>query len=145
MNKDSGCGCDDSKFNIINKLDEKHIVQLAKLMEQCWWAEGRTIDGIRTVVSNSEVIGIVDENNDLIGFTRILTDGAYKALILDVIVDKEYRGKKLGELLLNTVVERFKHIRHLDLNCKNDMIPFYEKWGFTPDLSNCNVMRKIND
>lgn len=131
-------------YQTISKLDEKHTEQLAKIMEQCWWAEGRTIEGIRTMVSNSEVIGVVDVNNNLIGFTRVLTDGVYKALILDVIVDKEYRGKKIGQLLLNTVTERFKHIRHLDLNCKGDMISFYEKWGFTADLPNCNLMRKTN-
>lgn len=129
-------------YQTIGKLDEKHIMQLGKLMEQCWWAEGRTIDGIRTMVGNSHVTGVVDDNDDLIGFTRVLTDGVFKALVLDVIVDKQHRGKRIGELLLNTVVERFKHIRHLDLNCKDEMIPFYEKWEFT--THNCNVMRKIN-
>ena len=37
--------------------------------------------------------GLVDDSNDqLVTFTRVLSDGIFKAIIFDVIVSPQYRG-----------------------------------------------------
>ena len=81
-------------YTIIEKLEKKQIEQLINLYKQCWWAKDRNVSDVKVMLDNSLVIGILNSSNDLIGFARILTDGIYKALILDVIVDEKYRGKK---------------------------------------------------
>lgn len=131
---------------IINHLEEHHIHQLMNLYKQCWWAENRQIDDVREMLKHSYVIGIINDENELIGFTRILTDGVFKAHILDVVVDENYRHQKLGELLLDSVVSHPScvNVRHLDLNCTEAMIPFYQKWGFTEKFENLYFMRKSN-
>ena len=51
----------------------------------------------------------------------------------DVVVDKDYRGKYLGTLLLETlklccpVLNCYK----LTINCREAVLPFYKKLGFT--------------
>lgn len=133
-------------YTIINKLDEHHIEQLMDLYKQCWWARDRKIEDVRKMLKVSIIIGITNIENDLIGFTRILTDGVFKALVLDVVVDEKYRNQKLGEQLLKTVVAHplIKDVRHLDLNCTEEMIPFYQKYGFTEKFDNLYFMRKSN-
>ncbi len=41
------------------------------------------------------VFGIVKDNK-LVAFCRVLSDFVYKAIIFDVIVDKNYRGESIG-------------------------------------------------
>lgn len=131
-------------YSIIEKLNEKQIVQLMNLYKQCWWAKDRNVDDVKVMLRNSDIIGISSPDNDLIGFARILSDGVYKALIFDVIVDEKYRGKRIGVMLLNAIVSHPKimQVKHLELYCKDEMIPFYEKWGFTEKLSNLIFMRR---
>jgi hypothetical protein len=33
------------------------------------------------------------------------------------------------------------HVKHRELYCLEDMVPFYEKWGFTAALSGLHFMR----
>ena len=40
----------------------------------------------------------------LVGFARVITEFAYLAVILDVIVAPDWRGSGLGSLLVDTVV-----------------------------------------
>ena len=131
-------------YNIIEKLNEKQIFQLMNLYKQCWWAKDRNVDDVKVMLKNSDIIGISNPDNDLIGFARILSDGVYKALILDVIVDEKCRGQRVGIMLLNAIVSHPKimQVKHLELYCKDEMIPFYEKWGFTEKLPNLIFMRR---
>ena len=133
-------------FTIINKLEDYHIEQLMDLYKQCWWAKDRKIEDVRKMLKVSIIIGITNNKNDLIAFTRVLTDGVFKDLVLDVVVDEKYRNQKLGEQLLKTVVTHplLKDVRHLDLNCTEEMIPFYQKYGFTEKFDNLYFMRKSN-
>ena len=62
-------------MNVIYSLDENHIVQLHELYQQEWWSKDRTISEARKCVSCSQVcIGLVDGQNNLVGFARVLTD-----------------------------------------------------------------------
>ena len=61
-----------------------------------------------------------------------------------LLLMKNIEGKRLGEILLNAIVSHPKiiQIKHFELYCKNEMKPFYEKWGFTAKLPDLNFMRK---
>jgi len=60
----------------------------------------------------------------------------------DVVVNDEYRGKQLGKLLLAGMVLLAKQLGcyKLSLDCKDNMIPFYETFGFTKEEGNGNFM-----
>lgn len=76
-------------------------------------------------------------------FARVLTDFAIKALIFDVIVDGNYRQQGLGKKLVDAVVAHpaLKAVRHLELYCLPELVPFYERWGFTDSLGGLRLMR----
>lgn len=79
----------------------------------------------------------------LIAFARVLTDRVYKALILDVIVHPDYRSQGLGKQLMQMILDHSKlaQIKHFELYCLPELIPFYKKWGFQDNLGKAIAMR----
>jgi len=115
-----------------------HIKQLHNLFKKEWWTNKRSLQETQKLVANSSiVIGLVDENNDLKAFARVLTDYVFKALIFDVIVDESYRNRGLGKELMKLV----KDVKHFELYCLPEMIEFYKSFRFSDELGELVFMR----
>jgi len=69
----------------------------------------------------------------LVGFGRMICDGIVHALILDMIVLPEYRGRGIGTGILTRLVEccREVGIRDIQLFSAKGKAGFYEKNGFS--------------
>jgi GNAT superfamily N-acetyltransferase len=136
------------RYEIVYELNNDQLENLCSLFEKEWWTRGRNIHDIKKMLVHSDVIvGICEsETKELIGFSRVLTDFTYKAFILDVVVKESYRGKKLGRVLMNRIMEHplLNNVQHYELYCRPEMLPFYEKWGFTNDLKELQFIRKLN-
>ncbi len=120
-------------MNIVYKLSHKQIMQLHRLYKNEWWTRDRTLKDTESVVKNSSiVIGITDNDNNLIAFARVLSDYTFKALIFDVIVDHNFRGDGLGKKIMKLVLEHkdLRNVRSFELYCLEDMIDFYDNLGF---------------
>ncbi|MDD3343852.1 MAG: GNAT family N-acetyltransferase [Sulfurospirillaceae bacterium] len=134
-------------MQVVTKLTENQIKQLHVLYQNEWWCSERSLEDTKICVENSQVIiGIIDDHGNLKGFSRILTDTIFKALIFDVIVAPEYRAKGLGKLLVNAIKtnEMLKNVKHFELYCKSDMVSFYESYGFTCNVGDIQLMRWSN-
>ena len=131
----------------IAELKEKHIEQLHALYQGEWWTRGRSLEDTRQCVRGSQIcIGITSENDDLIGFVRVLTDFIFKALIFDLIVAQSERGRGLGNKLLTLVRnhERLRAVRTFELYCLPEMFTFYERHGFSTNAGGVKLMRLAN-
>lgn len=136
-----------SDMEIIYQLREHHIAQLHQLYQLEWWTRERTLDETRRCVAGSQIcIGMTDNNNDLAGFTRVLTDYTFKALIFDVIVRHDRRGNHLGDTLISLVKEheKLQDVKHFELYCLPDMHAFYTRHGFSTQVGDIRLMRLIN-
>lgn len=61
------------------------------------------------------------------GYIRCRRDGDFGLYILDLLVDKEYRGQRLGKQLIDKVAEDYPD----DIvYVTSDADPYYEKQGF---------------
>ena len=103
-----------------------------QLYRQAWWADTRTLERTEKVLEGSSMsLGLYD-GPKLIAFARIVTDYICKGTIYDVVVDSEYRNRKIGKLLMDTLVdhERLLGVEHLELYCLPEMAPFYQKLGY---------------
>ena len=59
----------------------------------------------------------------------MLSDGVYKALLFDVICRQDQRGTGLAAAFYDvTHHPAVKKVQHLELYCKDEMLPFYEKF-----------------
>ena len=107
------------------------LQDVQRLLKQTGWASNRDIPGIEKMLANSFLtIGVWDDNR-LIGFTRVLGDGIYRALIDDVVVDESYRGKGIGTEMMKILLARLEQIEEVFLRTGKEMVPFYERLGFT--------------
>lgn len=135
-----------SKFKITNELSEAGKIHLLEMYQYEWWSVGRTKEDVQTILNGSSlIICIVDQETDqLAAFSRILTDYFKFVYVYDVIVSKQYRGLGLGNLLINSILEHPKlmKIENVELVCRKEMVPFYEKFEFSDDYGASVAMRR---
>jgi predicted GNAT family N-acyltransferase len=88
---------------------------------------------------------LVDPETDrLAAFARVLTDDAYLALVLDVVVSANRRGDGLGRMLMDAIVShpRVAAVESIELVCQPELVEFYRRWGFTDDVGRSLLMRR---
>ena len=134
-------------MKIITEFTEENIKQVHQLFEQEWWCKDRSLEDTENCVRGSQVcIGLIDDNENLVGFTRIISDFIYKAFIFDVIVCSSYRGAGLGKKLMHLIEshEKLKQVKHFELYCLPEMEAFYGSFGFSTEVGGIKLMRSIN-
>jgi GNAT superfamily N-acetyltransferase len=112
------------------------IPDLHHLFEQTTWATNREPGDIATMMTNSLNLGAWDGHR-LVGYARVVTDGVYRSLIEDVIVDGDYRGQGIGRGLIETLLDMLD-TEQVVLFCDPANEAFYDKFGF--DLVTASAM-----
>jgi predicted GNAT family N-acyltransferase len=127
-------------------LSDEQVEDLHRLYQNEWWTKGRTLPDVRRMLEHSTLIfGFCDpDTRRLVAFARVLTDFTYKAFLFDVIVAPHCRNEGLGRTLMDAVLRHpaLQSVRHIELYCLPELVPFYERWGFTDDLGAVRLMRK---
>lgn len=122
----------DISSNYVIKYSWPNINDLVLLFKQTSWAQNRSCDVIQSLIGNSDiVVSIYDLNNQLIGFGRIISDGKYRGLLDDIIVDKSNRSKGIGKYIVDSLLKKAGNIEEIFLNTGKDHQSFYENCGFT--------------
>jgi GNAT superfamily N-acetyltransferase len=72
------------------------------------------------------------EGERLVGTGRIIGDGVLHALLVDVIVDPDYRHRGIGSAIVERLVAECRRHRIVDVQlfCEFGVSPFYERLGF---------------
>ncbi|HEX7746596.1 MAG TPA: GNAT family N-acetyltransferase [Micromonosporaceae bacterium] len=139
----------DSEIDLREAVDAGRLPQLMELFAGAWWTASRTPDDMTAMLAGSDlVIALVHRPTDrLVGFARVLTDGVYLAVVLDVIVASGARGSGLGTMLMDGVVghPRLAAVRSIELVCQPELMPFYRRWGFTERVGRSLLMRRTAD
>lgn len=128
----------------IYALSDEHLIQLHQLYQQEWWSETRTLEDTRRGVQGSQLrIGLVDEQDALIGFARVLTDYTFKAFIFDLIVRQDQRAQGIGKQLIACIKthEKLSRVQHFELYCLPEMFDFYAQQGFTAEVGGVRLLR----
>jgi GNAT superfamily N-acetyltransferase len=137
---------DSCSLVIVQSLSEAHLRELHALYQNEWWSKGRTLEETRRCVDGSQLrLGLVDPSAGLVGFSRILTDFTFKALVFDVIVAPGYRGAGLGDKLVYLITnhEKLRDVKSFELYCLPELVPFYERHGFSDDVGRIRLMRRV--
>jgi GNAT superfamily N-acetyltransferase len=131
----------------VDRLADDQIDDLWRLYQHEWWTRGRTRSQVGSLVEHSDIIVALCEadNRRLVAFARVLTDFSIKALIFDIIVASDYRKQGLGKRLLDTLLAHpaLQSVRHFELYCLPELVPFYQRWGFTDSLGELRLMRRV--
>ncbi|NJP11267.1 MAG: GNAT family N-acetyltransferase [Leptolyngbyaceae cyanobacterium RU_5_1] len=130
-------------IQIISELTDHHVLELVELYRNEFWSKSRTCsDVVKMLAASDVIVGLVDERDRLVGFTRVLTDFVYRATIYDVIVKPTHRQQGLGVQLINAVIHhpQLCNVEQFALYCLPEMFPFYERWGFCADTHDLQLM-----
>jgi len=135
-----------SDYRFVEQIDDRLRRELMELYRHEWWTNQRREEDVTRMLQHTDlVVGVcTDPGGQLVGFTRVLTDRTYKALIFDVIVAEAHRGAGLGRRLIQYVLDHpmLAEVAHVELYCRPELIPFYEQWGFTASLPGVHLMRQ---
>ncbi len=82
------------------------------------------------------------DDNKIIGFINIISDGVLSAYIPLLEVIPEYRNRGIGIKLVELAIEEMKEIYMLDLSCDDNLLAFYKKFGMHE--SNAMIIRNYN-
>jgi predicted GNAT family N-acyltransferase len=133
-----------SSYHFVEQIDDRLRGDLMELYRHEWWTNQRRDEDVARMLQHTDlVVGVCSDDGRLVGFTRVLTDRVFKAVIFDVIVARDHRGDGLGKRLIDYVLDHpmVAAVRHVELYCKPEMIPFYRKWGFTAPGDDVNFLR----
>ncbi len=114
--------------------------ELEILFSQTSWAAKREKQDIAKMLEHLDVFVTIRKDGTLIGFGRVITDGIYRALIDDIIVDHTHQKKGLGKLIMENLLSQLDGIDEIFLNTKPELAEFYKKFGFSK--ANTFTMKK---
>ncbi|HSC77834.1 MAG TPA: GNAT family N-acetyltransferase [Candidatus Acidoferrales bacterium] len=125
-------------YRLIDRLTDKQVEELHALYKQEWWTNHRQPEDIRRMLASGGVIIALEDSatGELAAFARVLTDNVYRAHLFDVIVCESHRGQGLGKMIVDAVVNHpvIGKVEKIILSCRTELVPFYERWGFTTEL-----------
>lgn len=131
------------EYHLVESLTAAQVDDLVVLYRNEPWSSQRQRCDVEKMLKTTDlVIGLVNQSDRLVAFTRVLTDFVYRATVYDVIVTPSDRGQGLGKTLLETVVQhpQLRSVEIITLFCLPEMIPFYEQWGFSINTSGMQLM-----
>lgn len=91
-------------------------------MEQCY----------KKSLKNSYFYICCFDNNKLIGFLDVVSNGITDAYIQDVIVNPGFQGKGIGTNLMKMAIDKLveDNIYMISVLFQESLLPFYKKFGF---------------
>ena len=121
------------------------LKKLQKLLDKnAFWAKGRTINDLKKCLSNSDVIISLWVGNEIVGFGRALTDGIYRGVLWDIVIDQNHQGKGFGTLIVQNLLssKEIKNTQKIYLMTTNKKL-FYSQFNFKEVTSQDLLIRQI--
>ena len=121
------------------------LIKLQKLLENnTFWAKNRTIKDLKKCLANSDVIVSLWVRDEIVGFGRALTDGIYRGVLWDIVIDQNYQGKGFGKLIVKALLssKKIKNTKKLYLMTTNKKL-FYSQLDFKEVTSQNLLIREI--
>ena len=126
----------DRVFKILNQLKELNIESLDK--ESAW-------NSFNENKSTKSIVGVLE--NEIVAYGSIVIEnkirGEVAGHIEDIVVDKNYRGRFIGENLIKELINIGKKNKcyRITLFCKEHLKNFYSRQGF--DNSSINMKKYV--
>jgi glucosamine-phosphate N-acetyltransferase len=126
-------------IRLAREEDSKEIVRILSQLSDC----SQTIDYVAEMIIKYQEESnisryVMEDDNKIVAIGNILFEQKIShssflaAHIEDVVVDKDYRRKGLGQELIAFLVEKAREAKayKIILDCDRDKVSFYERCGF---------------
>lgn len=121
----------------LKEYRDYHEAEILNLYAAAGWiAYTENPAALRQGFEHSLLVLAAYEGDRLLGIIRVVGDGATVVFIQDILVYPEHRRKGIGTALLQAVLNRYQHVRQIELVTDNteETVAFYRSLGFR-DLS----------
>ena len=128
-----------------NLKPTKGLSKLQKLLDtNAFWARNRTINDLKKCLANSDVIISLWVGNEIVGFGRALTDGIYRGVLWDIVIDQNHQGKGFGTLIVKNLLssKEIKNTKKIYLMTTNKKL-FYSQMDFKEVTSQNLLIREV--
>ena len=128
-----------------NLKPTKGLNKLKKLLDSnAFWGKNRPINDLKKCLANSDVIISLWVGDEIVGFGRALTDGIYRAVLWDIVIDQNYQNRGFGTLIVKNLLasNKIKNTKKLYLMTTNKKI-FYTQFNFKEVTSQNLLIREI--
>ncbi len=128
-----------------NLKPSRGLIKLQKFLNKnAFWAKGRTIKDLKKCLANSDVIISIWTNNQIVGFGRALSDGVYRGVLWDIVIDQDHQGKGYGKEIVNNLLssKKIKNTKKIYLMTTNKKL-FYSQIEFKEVTSQNLLIREI--
>ena len=119
--------------------------KLQRLLDRnAFWAKSRTINDLKKCLANSDVIVSLWVGNEIVGFGRALTDGIYRGVLWDIVIDQHHQGKGFGSLIVKNLLssKQIRNTKKIYLMTTNKK-KFYSQFNFKEINSQDLLIREI--
>ena len=124
-----------------NKIDRHLLVDF--LLNSSYWAKNRSKEQILLSLEHS-LCFIVEDEDQMVGFARVVSDQGVFAYIADLFIIDEHRGKGLGKSLMESI------LGHEDLQMVSrwmlgtlDAHGLYRQYGFEVVAEDWRWMERV--
>ena len=121
------------------------LLKLQKLLHRnAFWAKDRKINDLRKCLAGSDVIVSIWVDKEIVGFGRALSDGIYRAVLWDIVIDNSHQGKGYGKIIVQSLLDssKVKHAKKIYLMTTNKKL-FYSQLDFKEVSSQSLLIREI--
>ena len=114
------------------------------LNKNAFWAQNRSIKDLRKSLANSDAIISLWDGNEIVGFGRALSDGVFRAVLWDIVIDKNHQGKGYGKLIVNNLLNsrKLKNTKKIYLMTTNKKL-FYSQIDFKEVTTQSLLIREL--
>ena len=128
-----------------NLKPSKGLFKLQRFLDRnAFWAKDRKTNDLRKCLANSDVIVSLWVGNEIVGFGRALTDGIYRGVLWDIVIDKNHQGKGFGTLIVKNLLSsrKIKNTKKVYLMTTNKKL-FYSQFDLKEVTSQDLLVREI--
>ena len=128
-----------------NLRPNKGLLKLQAFLNcNAFWARDRTLNDLKKCLANSDVIISIWSDNEIVGFGRALSDGVYRGVLWDIVIDQNHQGKGYGKLIVKNLLNsrKIKNTKKIYLMTTNQEL-FYSQINFKRVSSQNLLIREI--
>ena len=121
------------------------LLKLQRFLDKnAFWAQNRSIKDLRKSLANSDAIISLWDGNEIVGFGRALSDGVFRAVLWDIVIDKNHQGKGYGKLIVNNLLNsrKLKNTKKIYLMTTNKKL-FYSQIDFKEVTTQSLLIREL--
>ena len=121
------------------------LLKLKKFLDQnAFWAKNRELNALKKCLANSDVIISIWSGHEIVGFGRALSDGVYRGVFWDIVIDQNHQGKGYGKLIIENLLssKMIKNTKKIYLMTTNKKL-FYTQIDFKEVTSQNLLIREI--